>query len=85
MSTAFSLTGRTVAITGAAGGIGAACAELCAELGADVHLADLVSPEQSAERVRALDRSAETVSLDVTDREAVETLRQVKDWPRNVV
>lgn len=69
---ALSLEGRTVLITGAAGGIGSATAELCAALGAGLALADRVRPTELADRLRA--RGADVVELqfDVTDREACE-------------
>ena len=48
----FSLTGRRIAITGAAGGIGSAAARICAELGATVRLSDLEAPTGLAETLR---------------------------------
>lgn len=70
------LTGRVVAISGGAGAIGAAVAEVCAEAGAHVLLADL-DEERLARTVEDLgDRHgagrAAAVATDVTDPAAVE-------------
>jgi NAD(P)-dependent dehydrogenase (short-subunit alcohol dehydrogenase family) len=68
----FDLTGQKVAITGARGGIGSAAARLAAAQGADLVLADLVAPGETAAAVQALGRSASAAALDVSDRVAVE-------------
>jgi 3-oxoacyl-[acyl-carrier protein] reductase len=67
------LTDRTALVTGAAQGIGAACAVALARFGADVALADRDADGLAAvaEAVRATGRSARTDVLDVRDREAV--------------
>ncbi len=65
----FSLSGRRILITGAAGGIGSATARLCAEHGAAVVLADVLPPEAIAERVGGM--AAECHTLDISDRDAV--------------
>src|SRR3546814_20088490 len=44
MTMPFSLQGKTVLITGAAGGIGSETARVCADLGASLVLADLQEP-----------------------------------------
>ncbi len=63
------LTGRTIVITGASSGIGAATAVACAAAGMDVVLAARRAErlEAVAERVRAAGRRAELVVGDVTD------------------
>lgn len=45
----FDLTGQRVLITGAGGGIGTATARLCASLGAELILTDLVAPQELVE------------------------------------
>ena len=69
---AFDLNGRTVAITGANGGIGAAVASLAAAQGADVALADLTPATEVANVVRDQGRAASVTALDITNRDAVE-------------
>lgn len=76
----FSLDGRVALITGAARGIGGACAEALAGSGAAVTLvarteADLVD---RCERIRAAGGEARHVVADVTDRAAVEKLFDVE-------
>jgi NAD(P)-dependent dehydrogenase (short-subunit alcohol dehydrogenase family) len=70
----FSLAGRTVLITGAAGAIGGATARLCARQGADLVLCDLAAPAELAAELRAGGRQARAVALDVRDRAATEAL-----------
>jgi len=69
------LTGKTVLVTGASSGIGAACAEVFAQAGCRLILAArrLDRLEAAAERLHA-ESSTEilTASLDVRDREAVD-------------
>lgn len=69
---AFSLQGRTVLITGAAGGIGSATAGTCARMGAKLVLADLEHPHDVAERLRAEGAEVSTLAFDVRDRKASE-------------
>ncbi len=68
--TAYDLTGRTAFVTGAASGIGRACAALLAEAGAAVHCADV--DEKGLSETQALIRDAgglaATHTVDVTDR-----------------
>ncbi|MDX6600039.1 MAG: hypothetical protein QOE87_3926 [Gaiellales bacterium] len=59
------LRGRVAAVTGGAGGIGAACAELLAAAGATVAVLDRDVPP-------ALPAGAEAITLDVTDEAAVD-------------
>jgi NAD(P)-dependent dehydrogenase (short-subunit alcohol dehydrogenase family) len=54
MKSAFDLTGRRVLITGAAAGIGAATAQICASLGADLVLVDLKDASGVVNGARAL-------------------------------
>ncbi|MFF8957251.1 SDR family NAD(P)-dependent oxidoreductase [Streptomyces sp. NPDC014894] len=68
--TAYDLGGRTAFVTGAASGIGRACAVLLAEAGAAVHCADLDARGLSATRelIAEAGGTAYTHRLDVTDR-----------------
>ncbi|BCL27289.1 SDR family NAD(P)-dependent oxidoreductase [Streptomyces aurantiacus] len=68
--TAYDLTGRTAFVTGAASGIGRACAVLLAEAGATVHCADRDSQglDETAALVKDMGGTAHTHTLDVTDR-----------------
>jgi 3-oxoacyl-[acyl-carrier protein] reductase len=65
------LTGQVALVTGAARGIGQACAVALARDGADVALADLLPLEETGGRVRGQDRRILDLPLDVTDGEAV--------------
>ncbi|QDY79353.1 SDR family NAD(P)-dependent oxidoreductase [Streptomyces qinzhouensis] len=71
--TEYDLTGRTALITGAAGGIGRACALLLARAGATVHCADLDEDGLAGTRalVSADGGTARLHPLDVTDDTAV--------------
>lgn len=66
------LEGKTVLITGAAGGIGRATAEVCAEQGASLVLADRQAPRELAEQLLAGGAQARAIAFDVTDRAAAE-------------
>lgn len=70
---AYDLTGRSAFVTGAAGGIGRACAVLLAEAGAAVHCADLDAEglRETLELISAAGGEAHTHPLDVTDRDQV--------------
>jgi 3-oxoacyl-[acyl-carrier protein] reductase len=63
------LRGRTVAVTGAGGGIGRAIATAFATLGARVHAADL-SAEALADAAARIPGLAATAAVDLTDRAA---------------
>lgn len=68
---AYDLTGRTAFVTGAASGIGRACAVLLAEAGATVHCADrdTAGLHETATLIKDIGGTARTHPLDVTDRE----------------
>jgi NAD(P)-dependent dehydrogenase (short-subunit alcohol dehydrogenase family) len=70
------LEGRVVVVTGAASGLGRACAIRAAEEGADLVVADLVDTacEATAAEVRARGRRSLAVATDVTDSTAVARL-----------
>lgn len=70
---AYDLTGRSAFVTGAAGGIGRACAILLAEAGAAVHCADLDEKGllKTFDLITAAGGEAHTHPLDVTDRNQV--------------
>ncbi|WP_229899104.1 3-hydroxybutyrate dehydrogenase [Streptomyces hiroshimensis] len=72
--TALDLRGRTALVTGAAGGIGAACALRLAAAGARVRALDRDAPGLDALRARAasLPGAVEGVLLDLTDLDAAE-------------
>ncbi|CAL9578785.1 SDR family NAD(P)-dependent oxidoreductase [Streptomyces sp. enrichment culture] len=67
---AYDLTARTAFVTGAASGIGRACALLLARAGATVHCADLDLPglDETAAQIRAEGGTAVPHHVDVTDR-----------------
>ncbi|UFR01899.1 SDR family oxidoreductase [Streptomyces sp. Go40/10] len=69
--TAYDLSGRTAFVTGAAGGIGRACAVLLAEAGAAVHCADRDADglDGTAALVEERGGTARVHVLDVTDRD----------------
>ncbi len=70
-------TGKHVLVTGASKGIGAACALLFAELGADVavhYKADGAGADAVVARARALGRRAEAIAADLSEWNAGETL-----------
>ena len=67
MTPAFSLQGQRIMITGAASGIGAAAARICASLGAEVALVDLAGCETVAATIAADGGVASCFSADVAD------------------
>src|SRR5689334_4681399 len=78
------LAGQVAIITGAARGIGQACALALAAEGADIVSADLGPSAETVSRVAALGRRALDVPTDVTRRESVSRLieRVVADFGR---
>ena len=70
------MTGKAAIVTGAANGIGLACARRLAADGAGVALADIDAPagEAAAAALRAQGANAIFVATDVTKREAIEAL-----------
>lgn len=75
------LTGKTVLITGAAGGIGGVTAERCAEAGARIVAADVdeAGAEATADRIEDAGGDATSHRLDVRDREAFASLVEAVD------
>lgn len=75
-STVFSLAGRTALVTGAGSGIGQAIAQLFADAGARVLVADRDAKAGNAAvtDLRAAQHQAEFVEIDVADADAVTTL-----------
>jgi NAD(P)-dependent dehydrogenase (short-subunit alcohol dehydrogenase family) len=74
MRNAFTLAGRHVLITGAATGIGAATAQVCATLGARLTLLDLASCDVLAAAIRETGGDATAVKADASSRSAVEKM-----------
>jgi 3-oxoacyl-[acyl-carrier protein] reductase len=73
---AFSLAGKVAVVTGGARGMGAQAAVTFAEAGADVVVADVLEDglQETAERVRALGRTASVVPTDVSKKAEVDAL-----------
>lgn len=69
----FDLTGQTVLITGAARGLGSACALACANAGADIALGlrDVASGGELVATIKAMGRCALPLQMDVTDLDQV--------------
>lgn len=74
MEYGFDLTGQTVLVTGAARGIGAASARICASLGATVVVVDLQGAEAVATHIVTQGGRADAIEADVSDRSAVERI-----------
>lgn len=68
------LTGHRILIAGAAGGIGAATAKACVELGASVVLSDIADTTALAAEITAGGGSAESHACDISDRKGVEAM-----------
>jgi 3-oxoacyl-[acyl-carrier protein] reductase len=68
------LSDQVAIVTGAARGIGQACAVALATEGADIVVADMISGEATVARVRELGRRALYVPTDVTRRDAVQAM-----------
>lgn len=71
---AFALNGRRVLVTGAAAGIGAASARVCAALGATIVLVDRDPTDALADEIEAAGGEATAIRADVTDRQAIERI-----------
>jgi NAD(P)-dependent dehydrogenase (short-subunit alcohol dehydrogenase family) len=74
MSAGFDLTGQTILVTGAARGIGAATAEICASQGAAVILLDLDGAAAVADGIVAEGGTAEAFEADVSSRSEIERI-----------
>ena len=75
-SSAFELAGRRALVTGGSRGIGAACARLLAQCGADVAItyrAREAEAEAVAAQVRALGRQSAALRVELADRSAVDS------------
>jgi NAD(P)-dependent dehydrogenase (short-subunit alcohol dehydrogenase family) len=74
----FDLTGKKALVTGAAVGIGRACAVALARAGADVAIVDLNQSvgEKTAKEIRALDRDSLVVPCNVAQRDQVQAMVQ---------
>lgn len=71
------LGGRTALVTGAAAGIGAACARRLAAEGAAVLLTDIRPADEVAEQIRAAGGRAHALTADVADEDAWATAASV--------
>jgi NAD(P)-dependent dehydrogenase (short-subunit alcohol dehydrogenase family) len=74
MASPFDLSGQRILVTGAAQGIGAATATLCAAQGAEVILVDRESSAAVARDIEAAGGSAHSFQADVANRAAIERL-----------
>jgi NAD(P)-dependent dehydrogenase (short-subunit alcohol dehydrogenase family) len=74
MRCGFDLAGQRILVTGAGRGIGAATAEICASLGAEMILVDLKGAAEVAERIAGQGGKAEAIEADAADRAAVERI-----------
>jgi NAD(P)-dependent dehydrogenase (short-subunit alcohol dehydrogenase family) len=74
MQAGFELTGQRILITGAAGGIGAMTARVCAALGAAVLLVDQRPADPLAKELRAAGSEARAFACDVASRNEVEAV-----------
>lgn len=81
----FSLSGKTILITGAAGGIGSETARVCAALGADLILADRDSPQAMVQAFTTDGIACRGVGFDVTDRRATEQVLADVGLPDGIV
>ena len=67
-----SFEGKTVLITGAAGGIGAETARILSGLGADLALCDLEGCNDLADELRDIGTGVATAAFDIRDRAQAE-------------
>jgi len=70
----FQLNGKVAVVTGAGRGLGQGAALGFAEAGADVALVDLISTDETAQRVRALGRRACQIQANLLERAAVQRI-----------
>jgi 2-deoxy-D-gluconate 3-dehydrogenase len=74
MNTLFDLKGKTAIVTGASTGLGKGMTLGLAGAGADVLLVDYVSSEETLKEVKALGRKAEQIVIDLTQKDAIQTV-----------
>jgi NAD(P)-dependent dehydrogenase (short-subunit alcohol dehydrogenase family) len=72
MKNAFDLTGQRIVITGAAEGIGAATAQVCAALGAETVLVDIKTSAAVANSIQRAGGKAEVAVADASSRDDIE-------------
>lgn len=70
----FKLNGKIAVVTGAGRGLGQSAALGFAEAGADLALVDLISTDETAQRVRALGRRACQIQANLLERAAVQRI-----------
>jgi 2-deoxy-D-gluconate 3-dehydrogenase len=70
----FQLNGKVAVVTGAGRGLGQGAALGFAEAGADLALVDLISTDETAQRVRALGRRACQIRANLLERAAVQRI-----------
>ena len=70
----FQLNGKVAVVTGAGRGLGQGAALGFAEAGADLALVDLISTDETAQRVRALGRRACQIQANLLERAAVQRI-----------
>lgn len=68
---------KVTMVTGAAAGIGLACAEAFAKAGATVVLVDINEPKEQAEKLKLEGYKAVSYRCDVSDTQAV---KEMVDW-----
>ena len=74
MKVAFDLSGRRILITGGGAGIGAATAEVCARLGAEVLLVDIIGAQRVVEAIRSVGGRVASFVADAASRRDMERL-----------
>lgn len=67
----FKLTGKVALVTGSGRGLGQAAAVGYAEAGADVALVDLISTDETAQRIRALGRRVCQINANLLERSSI--------------
>jgi 2-deoxy-D-gluconate 3-dehydrogenase len=74
MNNLFDLKGKAAIVTGASTGLGKGMTLGLAGAGADVLLVDYVSSEETLKEVKALGRKAEQIVIDLTQKDAIQTV-----------